>query len=305
MQELATFATGRADGRLPRFGKPVVPFVFDTISLWRGTQPLLAMLRQRYGHLRLADLEGSYGWVLKYDQREKAAANGIETLGDYLDLFGCPTATPLPYITHLSVNRHLPALRGLFATPPQFAPNWAMARGLDRLSGPELFLGPAGSGFGPIHVDHAAVHVGFWQISGAKRFVLFPPQDARYLYRYRGKQFPYQLRNSRVTVAEHRNVQKFPLLRYTHPLTLVLREGQCLFLPADWWHGTENLSHSVSYSIRIVNHTNVLRTLAQYALGVPRALLRMAERRAARLRAGSCSGPGAGRRNAQGATASG
>ncbi len=282
MQDLAPHSPVRPRSQVLPRPTALEPRVFDSVSLWRGEQPLLATLRKRYGGLRLADLEGSYGWVLKYDQRSRAAAHGIETLGEYLDCFDRPVATPLPYLMHLSINRHLPELCGLFDSPPQFRPNWVTTPALDRLSGPELFLGPPGSGFGPIHVDHAAVHVGFWQIAGEKRFVLFPPEDGRYLYRYRGAQFPYQLRNSRVLAAEYRDFDKFPLLRHAHPRTLVLRAGQCLFLPADWWHSTENLSHSVSYSIRIVNRSNVLRMLAQYALGVPRAVLRLAERRARR-----------------------
>jgi hypothetical protein len=252
--------------------------MFKCAPLWRHERPMLDVLRERYGGLSLDGLEGSYGWVLKYDQQARAAANNIRTLGDYLDAFRRPAATPLPYLMHLSINRHLPALRPYFSSPPAFRPNWATAPALDRLGGPELFLGPPGSGFGPVHVDHAAVHVGFWQIEGEKRFILFPPEDGPYLYRYRGAQFPWQLRNSRVRAEQYTDFGRFPLLRHAHPRVLVLRAGQCLFLPANWWHTTVNTCHSVSYSIRIVNHTNVLRTLGEYLLGVPRALLRAAGR---------------------------
>lgn len=254
------------------------PRVFECAPLWHGGQPLLDSLTQLYGHLRLDRLQGSYGWVLKWTERDRASSHRIATLGDYLALFrqGVPD---LPYLTHLSVNRHLPDLRAGFVSPPQFRPNWVDTPALDRLSGPEIFLGPAGSGFGLIHVDHAAVHVGFWQVQGEKRFVLFPPEDGRYLYRFRGAQFPYQLRNSRVTASDYRNFARYPLLRHAHPQTLVLRAGQCLLLPANWWHSTENLSHSVSYSIRIVNGSNAWQTLAAYALGLPRALLRAVARR--------------------------
>ena len=39
-----------------------------------------------------------------------------------------------------------------------------------------------------------------------------------------------------------------------------------------------NHSNTVSYSIRIVNHTNVLRTVAEYAAGLPRLLSRLGAR---------------------------
>lgn len=255
-------------------GRADSPRVFDSAPLWTHPQPLLAFLRERYGALRLHGLEGSYGWVLKYDQMPKARATGIETLGDFLDAFGRAAPGTLPYLMHLSLQRALPELLPHFAQPPGFTPNWVTAPWLDRLAGPELFLGQAGSGFGPIHQDHASVHVGFWQVQGEKQFILFPPEDGRWLYRYSGAQFPYECRNSRVHARSWRDFERFPLLRYAHPKRLVLRAGQCLFLPANWWHSTINLTDSVSYSIRIVNGTNAVRTLGAYAFGVTRAVLR-------------------------------
>lgn len=65
------------------------------------------------------------------------------------------------------------------------------------------------------------------------------------------------------------------------PPVVTLRAGQGLFLPANWWHSTLNLtdsiSYSISYSIRIVNHSNLLQTLAADAAGPFRALLKYLE----------------------------
>jgi hypothetical protein len=255
------------------------PHVFDCASLWRHDRPLLEVLARDYGQLRLQGAVGSYGWLLKYDQQPAARAHRIETLGDYLAAFADPVARDLPYLMHLAINRHLPRLRDSFESPPEFRPNWVTSPRLDRLGGPELFLGTAGSGFGPFHQDHAAVHVGFWQIEGEKQFFLFPPEDAPYLYTYAGAQYPRQLRNSRVKAVEYRDFARFPLIAHARPRVLVLRAGQCLFLPANWWHSTINLTRSVSYSIRIVNHTNVLATLGEYAGGLPRAVRRLLGRR--------------------------
>jgi hypothetical protein len=234
----------------------------------------LDTLADEYGHLEFANLQGSYGWVIRYDQAANREALGIRTLREYLDLFRRPNAPRLPYLMHLSVNRHVPRLKWRFALPPAFRPNWADRPGLDRISGPELFIGQRGTGFGPVHIDHVAVHVGFVQLEGEKRFLLFPPEDGPRLYRYPGKQFPWQLRNSRVRDVEPESLERFPLLRGTHPASFTLTAGQALFMPANWWHTTFNLSNSVSFSIRIVNHTNVLGTLAEYARGIPRALAR-------------------------------
>ena len=100
------------------------------------------------------------------------------------------------------------------------------------------------------------MHVGFVQLQGEKEFVLLPPSDAPYLYTIPGREFPFQLRNSRVRYADIENHERFPLLKSASPRRVVLRAGQALFLPADWWHTTRNISDSVSYSVRIVNGSN-------------------------------------------------
>lgn len=261
--------------RQPRRVRALVPFVFSAPSVWQHPRPLLDVLATDFGHLDLEAMAGSYGWVIKYSQQARFRALGIRTLGEYLQLFASGVRDrPLPYVMHVSLRRNLPELLPHFVPLPEFRPNWATAGWLDRLAGPELFIGPRGSGFGPIHVDHASVHVGFYQFQGAKQFILFPPRDGRYLYRYRGAQFPYQLRNSPATGWNYTDGTRFPLIRQANPVILTLQAGQALFMPADWWHTTINLSDSVSYSIRIVNHTNVLRTVGHYLAGPGRALLK-------------------------------
>lgn len=262
-----------------RTGPQELPFVFEYSGLWPHAVSLLETLRTEYGHLPFATLQGSYGWVIRNDQAKNREALGISTLREYIDLFRRADPPKLPYLMHLAVNRHLPRLKSRFVLPPEFRPNWADLPGLDRVSGPELFIGQRGTGFGPVHIDHVAVHVGFVQLEGEKEFLLFPPEDGRYLYRYPGAQFPWQLRNSPVRNLEPASLERFPLLRRTHPVSLVLRAGQALYLPANWWHTTMNRSDTVSYSIRIVNHTNVLRTGAEYAAGLSRAMGRMRRRR--------------------------
>lgn len=258
-----------------RAARQELPWVFEYSGLWPHPVSLLDTLSATYGHLEFARLQGSYGRVIRNDQVKNREALGISTLREYLQLFRQQNAPKLPYLMHLSVNRHLRRLRSHFVLPPEFTPNWADLPGLDRISGPELFIGQRGTGFGPVHVDHVAVHVGFIQLAGEKEFLLFPPEDGPNLYRYAGAQFPWQLRNSRVYNVEPASLDRLALLRRTHPVSLVLKAGQALFMPANWWHTTMNHSNTVSYSIRIVNRTNVLRTLAEYAAGLPRLLSRL------------------------------
>ncbi|MFW2404153.1 MAG: hypothetical protein ACN4GT_05245, partial [Gammaproteobacteria bacterium] len=63
------------------------PTRFSCDSVWRHERPLLEVLAEEYGHMRLDQLQGSYGWCIKYSQEQKRAALGIETLGELLELF--------------------------------------------------------------------------------------------------------------------------------------------------------------------------------------------------------------------------
>ena len=255
------------------------PLVFNYSDLWQHKMPLLDMLRSRYGHRQLDSLGGSYGWSVRYRQVEDYEALGISTLAEYLDAFRAQQPG-LPYLRHLSLNRALPVLRQFIREPEEFRPNWVRHSALDRLGGPELFIGQAGTVFGHVHQDQVSVHVGFVQLEGEKEFVLLPPSDAPYLYTIPGREFPFQLRNSQVRYADIENYARFPLLKSASPRRVVLRAGQALFLPADWWHTTRNISDSVSYSVRIVNGSNAERCLLRHMEGIPRWLRRsLTERR--------------------------
>lgn len=245
------------------------PLVFDYSGLWNHTLPLLHVLKSRYGHLPLAGLGGTYGWSVRDSDAGAYTDMQMDSLGEYVEAFRAGDVR-LPYLRHISLNRALPELRQNLHDPAEFRPNWVHHPAFDRLGGPELFIGQAGTRFGCLHQDHASVHVGFVQLQGEKEFVLYPPGDTPHLYGWTTRHFPYQTRNSWLHYEDLDNHDKFPLLRYTRPQRVVLKAGQALLLPADWWHTTHNHSDSVSYSIRIVNQSNIGRVLATHLKGIPR-----------------------------------
>ncbi len=252
-------------------GPAEAPFVFNCEDLWQHQDPLLDVMRRCYGHRPVDSLGGSYGWSVRYRQIEDYAAAGINTLGEYIDAFRAGTPG-LPYLRHLSVYRAMPELRQYIRTPAEFRPNWVDRRWLDRFSGPEFFIGQAGSTFGNLHQDHASVHVGFVQLEGAKEFTVLPPEDGASLYRMRGRQFPFQLRNSALRLDTLTDYATYPDLRYVSPQKFTLCAGQALFLPADWWHTTRNLTDSVSFTIRIVNSSNIGACVLRHLEGLPYTL---------------------------------
>ena len=249
------------------------PRLFACDDLWRGSAPLLDTLQNIYGDRPLDSLGGSYGWSVRYRQVEDYAGLKVNNLGDYIDAFKTGT-TRLPYLRHLSLNRALPEIRQFIHDPDEFKPNWVSHPVFDRLGGPELFIGQAGTVFGNFHQDQAAVQVGFVQLQGEKEIILLPPENGKYLYTFAGRQFPFEPRNSELRYDDLTNFDKFPLARHLKPIKIVLRAGQALMLPADWWHTTRNLSDSISYNIRIVNSRNAATTVWRHIQGMPRLLAR-------------------------------
>ena len=262
---------------ISRSGAPSEPVVFDYAELWQHETSLLDYLREHHGHRSLEDFGGSYGWSVRFRQVEDYEALQMSTLGEYIDAFR-EGGTRLPYLRHLSVNRAMPDLRAHIRHPAGFEPNWVAHPWLDRFGGPEIFLGQAGTGFGNFHQDHSSVHIGFVQLEGSKEFTLYRPEDGRHLYRMPGAQFPWQMRNSAITLERMKDFERYPDVQNATPHTITVNAGEALFLPADWWHTTRNITDSVSYSIRIINGSNIGAALMRHVEGVLRIPQKLAER---------------------------
>ena len=261
-----------------RWRAPDVPYVFDAGNAWQHPQPFLEALRATSGHLPLESLGGTYSWTIRPANREQFRRAGLTTLGEYIERFLTGDPRPLPYLAHVSVHRNLLALKRYLVPPPEFGPNWADHPRLDRWSGPEIYVGRRGCYFAGLHVDHCGVHVGFVQLTGRKRFTVFPPGDGRHLYTWRGIQFPYQRRNSSVRLFQPDCYTLWPEARKASPQVIDVGPGQGLILPANWWHVTEVLESGVTWNERIVNHTNIGRFLGEHLLGIPRGIAMAAQR---------------------------
>ena len=103
-----------------------------------------------------------------------------------------------------------------------------------------LWFGSAGT-VSPLHFDKA--NNLFAQVFGTKTFVIFPPNDAEYLY-----PFPEGTAMSHVSQVDLDNQDpvKFPLVREATGCEFQVREGELLFLPAFWWHQVRSDTVSIS-----------------------------------------------------------
>ncbi|CAK9020713.1 6-bisphosphatase [Durusdinium trenchii] len=92
-----------------------------------------------------------------------------------------------------------------------------------------LFLGAAGAKT-PLHVDPSTTHAWLTQLSGRKRFTLFPPQE---LQRLRSDQ-------------KFRCLEEILRDKEVKPLEVILEPGDTIFVPMHWAHEVVCLEDSVS-----------------------------------------------------------
>jgi len=107
-----------------------------------------------------------------------------------------------------------------------------------------LWMAPKGVG-SPLHYDIA--HNMYCQISGEKRFRMFPPQDHSNLYLF--PRVHPSTRSSQVHL-DHVQTENFPRFKEATPWEAVLKPGDVLYIPPYWFHATEVVSEaSISVSI--------------------------------------------------------
>jgi hypothetical protein len=108
-----------------------------------------------------------------------------------------------------------------------------------------MFFGCRGS-VTPLHYDIDMSHVFHTAIYGAKRFVLFAPDDSKRLY-----QHPFTVR-SYVDV-ERPDFDRFPALEQTRGYEVNLQPGETLFIPCGYWHHVYYEEGGYAISLRCSN----------------------------------------------------
>lgn len=134
------------------------------------------------------------------------------------------------YIQRLSIPDTLPELLDDIVTPDYVEEKQVLLK--------NLWFGPAGN-ITKLHYD---VPTNFFaQVVGRKRFLLFPPNETKRLYRHRSKAYNM----SQLDPAEP-DIDRFPLYRDVEPIEVELQDGDMLFLPSFWWHQVHSLTTGMS-----------------------------------------------------------
>jgi histone arginine demethylase JMJD6 len=181
-------------------------------------------------------------------------------LGDFMDaVLASSDEHPSPYLNNLLVRQQFPEIAAdilpefVYALPDRLRSpllKGAVASAGTRDGIPELLIAGRGARFN-LHYD-AAFLLGFvTQIHGDKEFLVFSPEDGRYLY-----QRPDDPRYSQIPNIFDVDLDRFPLFAKATPMRFVLGPGESIFNPAGWWHATRILSPSIAMVISTANASN-------------------------------------------------
>jgi hypothetical protein len=211
-------------------GRPVV--ISDAARDW----PALASWTRRHLHATTASKpipvdvyeNGDFfatGGALGHRKRTHLA------FSEYLDRSAAPTSTRY-YAPDLELTKYFPEL-ALDVTRLSLLPSDADPRHF-------LFAGHDAVTAGHFH---PFTHALTCQVTGSKRFVLYPPSASPNLYP--NVWFLPAFFWSRVNFLDP-DYRRFPRLRAARPLACTLNPGEAIFIPVHWWHWTQGFDFSVS-----------------------------------------------------------
>lgn len=176
------------------------------------------------------------------------------SLRRYIDVLKSPGEPEMCYLAQAKVDDYLPELAGDIPTPEILA-------GQDVGAG--IFLGR--DSITALHY-HSRDEALLCQISGAKKVVLYAPEDYENLSYSRP--FSYRYNFSTIDFSDSPE-DKHPKLRRARPYEVTVEAGDALFIPLFWSHVTENrgLSASVTFFWRASNAWSPLRMAARARSG--------------------------------------
>ncbi|MEH2178699.1 cupin-like domain-containing protein [Nostoc sp.] len=213
-------------------GKPVI--ITDAMKDWA------AMKKWTFDFFKSEC--GGIECVVKKDNMKTEA---VMTIADYIDYITVSNSDRRLYLANWFISYH-PKLLEDFKEPIYF-PNWLqrLPRNLLRkyeLDNPELFIGHKDTSVG-FHKDPNNGSAWLGMIRGSKQIVLFTPDQEEFLY------------DGRVNVFNP-DLDKFPMYVKTTPVEVILKSGEILYIPPNWWHHVKNLEDSIALGSLLLNEWN-------------------------------------------------
>lgn len=180
--------------------------------------------------------------------------------GDFIDaVLASSEEQPAPYMYRLYLGTELPELlpdvhpQNPYSAPGRLASR-LMPRAWRRPDGFfKLLIGGVGGAFPIMHFDADNHHACVTQLRGDKRFVLFPPEDSRFVYPTPEHENWSAVPGRDVLTP---NYERYPLLAMATRYEAVVRSGEMIFIPCRWWHMTRVLSTSIAVCQNVLTRSN-------------------------------------------------
>lgn len=218
---------------LTRYMRPSRPVVISSVGTqWPAMRDWTPeYFKQRFGK---KSMPIAYGETLPFDE--------------FIDQVIASSADkPGPYMHRSFLHEVLPELlpdvipQNPYAFPRRYA-SPLMPRRWQRPDGYlKLLVGGVGSKFPVMHYDGECAHAAITEIYGEKEFIMYAPEDGRYLYPR-----PERANQSSVDDPAMQDLVRFPLLAMATQYRTVLKPGDMIFVPTGWWHAARALSVSIS-----------------------------------------------------------
>jgi histone arginine demethylase JMJD6 len=211
-------------------GKPVI--LTEATQGWKALEWTPEMLSAHYGDMEVE--------LTPSASLEEATTSMLWS--EYVEYLKSPDERLL-YLTSLNFREYCPELLDDFQVPIYFREDWLQeidpAQQFDLLW---LFLGPGGAGF-RLHVDLALTSAWNVQVTGKKKWLLFPPEQGELLY------------NGEVDAFEP-DLERFPLFAEAQGYECTISPGELIFTPSGWWHQTKTLETGFAITSNFANSTN-------------------------------------------------
>jgi histone arginine demethylase JMJD6 len=193
----------------------------------------------------------------RYGSLEVTVDDKIWKLGDLIDrILNSTPEDPAPYLHNQLVADWPPQLSADISPMPECTrPNYLESRlfpARRALTYVELYIGGTGAAFPVVHYDGWHTHAFLMQLYGTKAYLVFPPDQSRFLYPRAG----IEANKSAIPDIENVDLSRFPLYAQAEGKRFELHPGETLFVPAGWWHTARILSTSITVSINGVSSAN-------------------------------------------------
>lgn len=178
-------------------------------------------------------------------------------LGELIDrVLGSTPEDPAPYLHNQLMADWPPELLADISPMPECThPNYLESRlfpSRRSLTYVEAYIGGGGAAFPMVHYDGLHTHAFLMQLYGTKEYLVFPPDQSRFLYPGAGN----KASNSGIPDIENVDLSRFPLYAQAEGKRFELHPGETLFVPGGWWHTARILSTSITVSINGVSAAN-------------------------------------------------